>query len=79
MERNFIIFDSGEWFEFLVHGNCHNSPCHLDCPNSALGEHHALMEGCRLTATDGRVYEYVREICDGKEAGTLILVSDKEA
>ena len=79
MERNFIIFDSGEWFEFLVHGNCHNSPCHLDCPNSALGEHHAIMEGCRLTATDGRVYEYVREICDGKEAGTLILVSDKEA
>ena len=79
MERNFIIFDSGEWFEFLVHGNCHNSPCHLYCPNSAMGEHHAIMEGCRLTATDGRVYEYVREICDGKEAGTLILVSDKEA
>lgn len=76
-ERNFIIFDSGEWFEFLVHGNCHNSPCHLYCPNSALGEHHAIIEGCRLTATDGRVYEYVMQVCDGKDAGTLILVSDK--
>lgn len=76
MERNFIIFDSGEWFEFLVHGDCHHSPCHLNCPNSALGEHHAIIDGCRLTATDGRVYEYVRQICDGKESGTLILVSD---
>ena len=76
MERNFIIFDSGEWFEFRVHGNCHHSPCHLGCPNSALGEHHAIMEGCRLTATDGRVYEYVSKIRDGIESGTLVLISD---
>ena len=76
MERNFIIFDSGDWFEFFVHGNCHHSPCHLYCPNSALGEHHAIIEGCRLTATDGRVYEYVREICDGLESGTLVLIPD---
>ena len=75
MERNFIIFDSGEWFEFLVHGNCHNSPCHLYCPNSAMGEHHAIIEGCRLTATDGRLYEYVIEIRDGQESGTLVPVS----
>lgn len=76
MERNFIIFDSGEWFEFRVHGDCHNFPCHLNCPNLALGEHHDIIDGCRLTATDGRVYEYVKQICDGKESGTLILVSD---
>ena len=75
-ERNFIVFDSGEWFEFLVHGDCHHSPCHLYCPNAALGEHHAITDGCRLTATDGRVYEYVREICDRIESGTLVLIPD---
>ncbi len=76
MERNFIIFDSGEWFEFRVHGDCYHSPCHLGCPNSAQQEHHAIMSGCRLTATDGRVYEYVTQTYDGIESGTLILVSD---
>lgn len=78
MERNFIIFDSGEWFEFLVHGDCDHSPCHLYCPNSVLGEHHAIVDGCRLTATDGRVYEYVREIRDGIESGTLVLITDTD-
>lgn len=75
MERCFIVFDNGDWFEYLVHGDCNNTPCHVGCPHSAEWEHHGIMEGCRFTSLDGSLYEYVIEIRDGQESGTLVPAS----
>ncbi len=65
-DRGFILFADGTWGEYEIHDHCFEG-CHGDgCPAGSEDEFpHVLSKGCRITLTDGRIFELVEQEIDG--------------
>lgn len=79
-DRGFILFADGTWGEYEIHDNC-LAGCHGDgCPAGSEDNYpHALTKGCRITLTDGRIFELVEQEIDGIMMHVPVLISEISA
>lgn len=76
-DRGFLLFADGTWGEYEIHDGCHNG-CHGDgCPLGSENEFlHSLTKGCRITLTDGRIFELVEQEIDGMMMYVPVQISE---
>lgn len=79
-DRGFILFADGTWGEYEIHDHCFEG-CHGDgCPAGSEDEFpHMLTKGCRITLTDGRIFELVEQEMEGVMMYVPVLVPQPAA